>query len=212
MSLQKKGNKRLIDLMDGHTTVIGLTRSGKTVAVKESLRGCKCGALFFNTQHESMPNGFVRADGSSSMGKIKAAIGKGYKVNFIPDTDLLIQEKQLELIIQCLYDGRVHDMVLVVDEVHLFSSPNIKRQLIRVATTGLRFGIHGVWISQRPARIENTLMTQSNKFVMFQLNMEFQYLKGHHIPGERVAAILDKAGKYYYCEFDWREIRGAYRV
>jgi hypothetical protein len=211
LNLLKRG-KRLIDLKDGHTTVIGLTRSGKTVAVKESLKGLSCGALFFNTQLETMPNGFIRADGTSTMGKIKAAIEKGYKVNFVPSTDLMVQQKQLECIIQCLYDGRSREMVLVVDEVHLFNDRDIKRQLIRVATTGLRFGIHGVWISQRPAKIENTLMTQSNKFVMFQLNMEFQYLKGHHIPGEEVAAILKKAGKYAYCEFDWREINGPFKV
>ena len=192
--------------------MIGLTRSGKTVATRESLLGFNGGALFFNTQHEQMPKEFIRVDGSYSLRQLKQAIDKGYKLNFVPDNKLILQRYQLAKIIDSLYDSKVRNMVLVVDEVHLFNDKSCKESLIQVATTGLRFGIQGAWISQRPAKIENTLMTQSNKFIIFQMNMEFAYLKGHHIPGEEIARLIDQGGKFSYVEFDWRKLDGPFRV
>lgn len=210
--MQRKASSRLIDLQDGHTTIIGLTRMGKTVAVKESVRADKVGALFFNTQYENMPNGFIRADGSSSMGKIKIAIDRGYKINFIPDLKLSKKRFQIAKIVDSLFDGKNHAMTFVVDESHLYNHKDSRESLIQVATGGLKFGIHLANISQRPAKIENTLMSQSTKFVIFQLNMEGPYLKTYHIPGEEIGLMIKTAGKYSYCEFDWSEIRGPFRV
>lgn len=208
--MQRNG-KRLINF-DGHTVVIGKTRSGKTWATKESIRGLSCGALFFNTQQESMPHDFVKATGNDRMVTIKNAVKRGYKINFVPSTDLLEQAAQLECIIQCLYDNVKKDVVLVVDEVHLFCDRDIKRQLIRVATTGLRWGIRGVWISQRPAEIHNTLMTQANKFVIFQTNMESNYFKRYEMPHDEIRSRIKSGGEYSYIEYDWSEIGGPYKV
>ena len=209
--MQKRKQGQLIQF-DGHTVVVGLTRCGKTWAVKESLKGQKNGTLFFNPQMELFGEDFVSADGSSQIGRIKDAIEQGYKVNFIPSTDLERQSLQLAFLIKSLYDGCTRDMILVVDEVHLFTAKEVKRELIRVATTGLRFGIRGVWISQRPAEIFNTLMTQSNKFVIFKTNMESNYFDRYRIPGEEIAQRIKAGGLYSYCTFDWSEVQGPFKV
>ena len=204
--------KRQLIEFDGHTVVCGLTRSGKTWAVKESLRGQKSGTLFFNVQHELLPNDYIKAGSRDSRRAILRGLDKGCKINYIPSTDLDRQALELSCLIEMLYDGLKRDVILVVDEVHLFTGKDVKRQLIRVATTGLRYGIRGVWISQRPANIQNTLMTQSNKFVFFKMNMEYQYLAGHGIPGERIGEVVKQGGKYAYCTFDWGDISGPFRV
>lgn len=206
--------KRLINF-DGHTVVIGITGSGKTYAIKQSLRGVRNrGVLFFNTQFEDMPNDFIKTGGRDSLSSIKQALRGGHKLNFLPSDDLEIQKEQLSAIIKALYDGStVWNIIFVVDEVHLFCDDRqSKRQLIRLATTGRRFGIAGVFISQRPAEIHNTLMTQSRKFVIFQTNMETEYFKRYKMPYQQIEDGLLRGGEFSYIEYDWRNYCGPFRI
>lgn len=201
----------MIDFQGGHTTVIGLTRSGKTYATKKSLEKAGKAVLFFNTQHEDMPKSFVVADGDNHYEQLNRALKQMKKINFLPDTDTTIAQKQLAYLINKLYDGSKHDMILVVDEIHLFEKEALKN-CIRVATTGLRFGITGVWISQRPANINNTLMTQSNQFVIFETNMESNYFKQYGIPHEDIRQRLEQGGKYSYCTYNFKDVKGPDKV
>jgi hypothetical protein len=82
----------------------------------------------------------------------------------------------------------------------------VQAELRRVATGGIRFGIHGVFISQRPALIDNTLMTQSVGMIIFHCNMESQYFKRYGIPYEDMEKQLDSLGQYSYCEYDFKNI------
>jgi len=202
----------MIQFNNGHSTVIGLTRSGKTYATQKSLLDYKNerrGVLFFNTQHETMPY-YTKATGYTNMKELIASLKRGEKINYLPNTDIDIRQSELEYIINQLYKVQGLNIVLAVDEVHLYEKEALKA-LVRVATTGLRYGITGVWISQRPANIDNTLMTQSNQFIIFKTNMENGYMKRYGIPGEEIKEKLE-GKKYNYCVYDFNELKGPFRV
>jgi hypothetical protein len=204
----------LIPFDEGITTVVGRTRSGKTYGTMKSLAAVKQGVLFFNTQLEQdIPKNFSEADGSNSFEQIRSALRKGKKINFLPSTVDAKRKAQLTKIIDLFFDGSMDDFYFVVDEVHLYTDDKeAKAALIRLATTGLRFGKRGVWISQRGAKIDNTLMSQSTRFIFYETSMEGQYYKNYSIPMEDISARIVEGGKYSYCVFDCKTVEGAYKV
>lgn len=211
----------MIPFTNGHYTVIGKTRSGKTYAVKKSLDAIKSGVLFFNVQQEEMPKNFITADGDNDLKQIRAALAQGDKINFIPSTNRQHWNRQLEYIVQGFYDGRTHDFYFVADECHL-ADVKATDSLIQIATTGLRFGIRGVFLSQRMANIDKTLVTQSTNYVIFETNLEAQYFRAKGIPIDEIERRIQTMPKlkgpdgierpYAYCLFDGREVSGPFRV
>lgn len=203
----------LIPFDEGITTVVGRTRSGKTYGTMKSLAAERRGVLFFNTQWEDVPKGFVKADGKNTFDQIRETLRKGKKVNFLPSTVDSVRKAQLTFLINNFFDGSMDDFFFVVDEVHLYTDDKAaKAALVRLATTGVRFGKRGVWISQRGAKIDNTLMTQSTRFIFYETNMEGQYYKQYGIPHDDIASRIVAGGKYSYCVFDGKTVEGAYKV
>lgn len=202
----------MINFDNGHSTVIGITRSGKTFATKKSLINVDAGVLFFNTQWEDMPTNFINVNGNDSIALIKKALETGKKINYIPSLDAEIRGKEIIFLVNMLYSRKnLKKIYFVVDEVHLYEKQALK-ELIKVATTGLRFGINGIWISQRPANVDNTLMTQSNQFVIFKTNMESEYFKRYGIPNEDIKNRLEKGGEYSYCIYDFNNLIGPFKI
>lgn len=202
----------LINFGNGHSTVIGITQSGKTFATSKTLSQVKEGVIFFNTQLVPMPNNFITCSANDNIKSIINAVKQGRKLNYLPQLDGDIRNLELIYIINALYTrGNENKIYLVVDEIHLYTKDALKKA-VQVATTGIRFGIYGIWISQRGANIDNTLMTQSNKFILFKTNMEAEYFKRYGIPGDVIKGKLESLGQYAYCEYDFHEVKGPYKV
>lgn len=198
----------------GHSTVIGLTRSGKTWATKQSLARRKEGVIFFNIQLEDMPKPFVEANCKNSLGQIVAAIKKGKKINYLPQRNNEMRELELIALINICYDAgftQKKNIFFAVDEVHLYKKAALDK-LEEIATTGLRFGVNGIFISQRPANISNTLMTQSSQMVIFKTNMESTYFQRYSMPADLIQDRLSKAGEYSYLVWNWQELSQAKKV
>lgn len=199
-----------IQMYDEHTSIFGLTRHGKTYAIKKSLLKVKEGVLFFNTQLETMP-GFVEASGSNSFEQIDNMLAKGKKINFLPATDRDKREGQLEFLIKSLYDGNKRDIRFVIDEVHLFKKEGLKRAQ-EIATTGLRFGIKGVFITQRGALIDNTLFSQSNRYIFFAMNpTDSDYFNNKSFPMDDIQKRINHE-KYKFAIYDNKEITGPFII
>lgn len=200
---------------EGHVTCVGLTQSGKTYATAEQLSQLKEGVLYFNTTHtDSVSRDFIECDRNTTFKMIEKALKAGEKINFLPTKDPDIRELELELLIRKLYLSgytKQRRIYLAVDECHLYGGQALK-SCIEVATTGLSNGIFAVWISQRPAKIDNTLMTQSNAMVIFKMNMESNYFNNYKIPYDEIQKRIDEKGQYSFCLWDWREVKGAFRV
>jgi hypothetical protein len=200
----------------GHTVVIGQTRSGKTYATVRELLKVPEGVLFFNTQLEKMPGQYVRANGNNCYRQIGDALRRGRKINYEPSTRPEGRERELISLIEYLFIAgfsQDNKIILAVDEVHIYNKGDVLQQLRRVATGGLRFGINGVWISQRPALMDNTLITQCNNMVIFKCAMEAPYFKRYNIPYEELmASEYEKRGDYSYCVYDWQSVKAYGRV
>lgn len=200
-------------LNDEHTCLFGITRHGKTYATVKTLEREKGAVFFWNVQEESV-KGFIRADKTNSKEQIYNALKSGKKINYVPSGDGDIDSK----IFGALIDGMIIEGVkcrVVIDEVHLFGMTKDKSGLNaskKLATIGLRRGLPCVFISQRPALMDNTLVTQSTQHILFALgDQDTNYLKGMGLPVE-IIKEKTRQEKYRFCIYDLKEVKGAYII
>lgn len=206
-------DKKAIDFGPGHALVAGITGSGKTWGTVRSLAKKSEPVIFFNTKNDdTIPSSYVQMDSGNSYMQLKRAITRGRKINFIPSRDEVQRARELRNMVHFLFDMGKLELYFVVDEVQLYQTRGMMFKLMEISTTGRSFGIHAVWMSQRPARIDNDLMTQVEKFIMFQCPMENQYLKRYGFPTEDMDARLKKGGQYSFVEFDLANLSGPYKV
>lgn len=198
----------MYEFKKGHTVVVGLTQSGKTYTVKESLLKVHQGVLFFNTQQEGL-QGYIKADKKTSFAQILKLLKLGHKINYLPDSRLKVQFYEIEFLINQLFENgnfnKDKSIFIVIDEAHLFTGKSLDA-ITRIATSGIRWGLNGIFISQRPANLSNTLMSQSTHMLIFMCNMESQYFKNYSIPIEEILENIKNKGKYSFCEYDFLTI------
>lgn len=209
-------NTKQFTLGNEHATVIGLTQHGKTYATVKTLKQLNGGVLFFNTQHSKVGSGWVEANGSHSPEQIIDAVKKGYKLNFLPsEKGLDYMSVELGAITNKIFEEGQLDFYFAIDEVHLFKlakDKNGHNALIRLATTGLGRGFKCIFLSQRPAMVDNTLYTQSTKHIIFALGKpDYNYMKNLGFPVEDIESRV-QGEKYKFIEFDQKEVKGAYKI
>lgn len=210
----KLNNAEIVDSIftehEEHGTVLGITRHGKTAATLKSLARLKDeGVLFYNTQHEEkIPSGFTTVDPRQhDWEQVEHLLSKNKKINWIPATKIENMHKEIVYIVDKLYNGEKRNVRLVIDEVHLFKKQALA-EIQRVATTGLRWGIRGVFISQRPANVNNDLYTQSTNHVIFALGAaDYEYLGNKGFPVDEIKEKI-KGEKYHFVTFDQKEVSG----
>lgn len=218
-----KVNKKHIEFLRGHVVVYGTTRHGKTYTVLRSLLKEKVGVFLFNSQYETCPRGFIKADGSTSIEVIISALKKGKKINFCPALDEEKRFKQMIYIIDKLFRAGFDEdnyIKFVVDEIHLYDEKEVLRKLKTIPTGGLKFGLEGVWITQRPQNLHKTFVSQSTYLIFFRTFGEDKYFKGYNIPIEEINKRIDANGKkdnrgrtFSYCLLHhWSIVEGAYRI
>lgn len=190
-----------------HETVLGLTRHGKTYGAIKSLARLKEEAVFFyNTQHEVVGKEWTTVDPSiHEWEQVEYLLSKNKKVNWLPSTKIEDMHNEIIFIVDKLYNGQKRNMKMVFDEVHLFRKKALE-QIQRVATTGLRWGIRGVFISQRPAKVDNTLYTQSTNHIVYALGLaDYEYLKNQGFPMDDLKDKV-KGEKYVFVTFNQKEV------
>jgi DNA helicase HerA-like ATPase len=193
-----------------HYAVFGQTRSGKTTSTYTMLARQKKAVIFFNTQQIIMP-GYVTIEKKISTKMLYKLIQAGKKCNYVPDRET--RQEELTTIIKLLYNfagvAKI-DLYLVIDEIHLFEKRALK-SAEEVATTGIRWGIHLIAISQRPAKVSNTILTQATSFLFFKLSiMERQYLESYRIPFDEVYNKIKKP--YEFVIFDSYTVSDAKKI
>lgn len=199
-----------------HITVLGLTQHGKTYATEKTLQAAKEPVLFFNSQHTKVGRGWIDAHGGNTIEQIIGALQKGRKVNFLPaDESLDKMSVQLAAITDEIYKLGKFNFRFAVDEVQLFDMAKNKKGKIaleRLATTGLGRGFKMLFLSQRPAKVSNTLLTQSTRHIVFALGMnDVSYLKSNGFPVEEITSRT-KNEKYQFVEFNQKEVTGPFNV
>jgi hypothetical protein len=198
----------------GHSIVIGQTQQGKTYATEKILMAQNGGVIFFNTQLEDLI-GYIKVDRNTSFKQIKGLLKIGKKLNYVPYPLLSIQMQEISYLITQLFSigefTKEKSIYIAIDEVHLFTK-NAQTSIERIATSGLRFGLKGIFLSQRPANMSNTLMTQSVEMLIFKCSMESQYFKNYNIPIEGILQNIDINGKYSFCSYDFNTINAYSKI
>lgn len=198
-----------------HATVMGMTQYGKTYATLKTLEGMKEGVLFINPQQTKVPKSFIKADMTNSASDIWRAVKMGQKVNYETSDSLEMISMEVGKLIDKLYEIGKLDCRVVLDECHLLSLSKDKSGLNagkRLASTGLSRGFKTIFISQRPATVDNSFYTQSTKHILFNLGLnDYEYLSQKGFP---VKDIKEKTHgkKYVFVEFDQMEVKGAYTI
>lgn len=208
-------HKPAFEVGNEHATVIGLTQHGKTYATIKTLEKMNEPILFFNTQESEVGKGWTNASEANTEGQIMKILEQGRRINFIPSTDLEVMSKELKFLTDMFYKKGRMNVRFVIDEVHLFKACKSKdghNSLIRLATTGLGRGFKCIFLSQRPAMVDNTLYTQSTKHIIFALGLnDYRYLESLGFPGEVIKEKTNNE-KYIFCEFDQKNVTGAFKI
>lgn len=216
---EKRGRRvktvKSFTLDDVHTCVMGRTQNGKTYGTIRSLLHVKEGVFFYNTNHTTCPAGWTKATNKNTLPQIVGLLKKGKKINYMPSGDLEQMSKELALITEHFFKCTPFNIRYAIDETHLFSSTKDKSGLnamVRVVTTGLSKGMKGVWITQRPANMNNNLLTQSDVHVMFKLgDADLNYLKNFGLPTETIYKTINNQ-KYVFCEYDGANVTGGFKI
>jgi len=197
--------------------IFGATSSGKTYMAGHLFASLPNWNIFFNTQFEPVLHkkfGGYEVTGISAL--TKALEDKHRRIVYTPHSETPQgQQAELSEIIDILFAmGRIFntkgDRViwchLYVDEVHLLSPKKAPfDRLDRVATQGKRFGVIGVFISQRPALVSQTLITQSDKQIIYRCNTyEIPYFERYGYPIADHFDWLDQ--DYHFILDDGRKI------
>lgn len=201
----------MIDFTRGHWCAAGRTQQGKTFTVSRLLGRQKSGVLFFNTGLQPLPNSYVRADGNNDIDLLIDALDSGEKINFIPHENHYIAEAQLAGIVKALFDGRKHDLHIVVDEAWEYRGIALNA-MRKVTRRGLYWGIKLGTIVQRLANLNNDIMTMCETMVFFALHLERKYFQRYELPYDDIVRRIEKGGKYSYCVFTNAQVEGAYKL
>jgi hypothetical protein len=180
--------------LESHTSIFGRTSSGKTYLFREAIwKKTKKRIVFVNTQREL---GFG-PEISAHNWHISLLTKPAARVNLVPpllsaraNGQAATLDLCARIVDDCIAVGnkvardRRGLVVLAFDEAHLLSpkgSPDDPLQ--RVATNGNRFGIKGAFITQRPAKLSHTVISQSMTKVLFDLDdYEQPYLDHYAVP------------------------------
>jgi DNA helicase HerA-like ATPase len=189
-----------------------LTGSGKSYFVKAALRMHKGAALVIDPQGEGdWPALYLT--GKESLVDIYRALRRGVHVAYVPDKE---PDKALRLLATLCADfvtGAWGNLWLVVDEVQTYAPKHVASPLEWVAMRGRTHGVRGIWISQRPAQVSHTLLTQASTHVLFYLSaFEDGYLRDIGLDGEDLRRRLGTAKDHQYMIWDGSTLAGPYKA
>lgn len=193
----------------GHEFVCGLPGSGKTHHAIRLAREHRGAVIVVDPQDDpDLP--WPRADASNSWGQIWEAAGRG-GVRFVPAMDDQRANRELRLIAQRLLHPHQRELLVVVDEAHIYA-PEGKPvgPLHQLARRGRRFGVRLVLISQRPADLSKGLVLLSARHTIFT-SFEGPYLSKYGINGEELRRRLLAGGEHAYCTWDMATLQGPFR-
>ncbi|MCT4564154.1 MAG: type IV secretory system conjugative DNA transfer family protein [Maledivibacter sp.] len=197
-----------------HTFVCGMTQNGKTAFTVEKLKQTRQPVLFFNPQHEKV-EGFVLANIDHKPSQIIRALKMGLRVDYRASLDDEEASWELYYLVDNLFRAgftKQDPIIFAIDEVHIQNDyKQGKKALKKVANRGLTFGIHAVFISQRPANVPLTIVTQADKHYIFKTGLEKEYFTRKGIKYDRVKDLIEQGGEYSYVEFDGASINGPYK-
>jgi len=199
-----------------------MTGSGKTTFASKEYEELSLLCVFINTNLEVIPEQASQVI-VHSPDEVIEAINSGYrKICYNPKSDKEISPEEIDEIRRILFNIGIKInakrrkplvvAVLFIDEIQEYSSLHRPHAGIdRLWKRGRRHGVIGVAISQRPADVSHTILTQCQHHVIFKLGTyEMPYFERYHIPIEDHIEWLDK--DYHFVIFDGQTVKRYYPI
>lgn len=192
--------------------VCGLTGSGKTTFASKLYEQETTLCIFINTNFENIPEGYSQVIVTNT-DQLVEVIENGFsKICFNPTAQKDISQDDVIYVKRLLFNlgksinknRRTPKIVahIFIDEVQDYSSkfkPNL--EIDSIWKKGRRFGVVGIAMSQRPANVSHTILTQSKFHVIFKVSgYESEYFSRYHIPVEEHEEWLEK--DYHFIVWD----------
>ena len=197
--------------LDGHEVVVGRTQSGKThYAINARAEDWGGPVLFFNPQGFPVSGRkWVSCSGHSIVAQLIQVLKQGLKLAYVPSDIDAVAEQELSVLVDAVFSASfpAPGLLFVADEAQDFAAP-----LRRIARRGLARGVTGAFISQRPAEMHNTLLTQAVRHVIFDSSWESQYFKRYGLDADKIEQTLRQAQRYSYIVVAGGCISGPYTV
>lgn len=215
---------RIIGGGDYHTTVIGTTQTGKTYFSVEELYRVSSPTLFFNIQHINergmeMPtlSKFTKASMRNEINQIIDCLHDGGKINYLPSLDDDTAREEAGILIEELFRAGFNKrkpVYVALDECPIIAPQNGQRNkaAIKLATRGLTFGLRGVFITQRPAEMHKTLLSQSLRHVIFRTTAEGTWFARYKVPHTEMIQMVEQGGEHAFILWDGIRLQGPYKV
>lgn len=190
-------------LINKHETIYGTTQSGKTTYGIRKGREWDGGVFLWNAKRNKAP-GYTKVDHTISIEKLKDLLKRGKKLNYLPILDLEQSKKELKYISQEILNAHMlkemKKTLGIFDECQLYARSGVGSNPVEnVATMGLGVGYVGIFITQRPALISNTLFTQSEIKTYLKIEEEeWEYFKKQNVPIEKIQKELAEYGEFSY--------------
>lgn len=187
-----------------HILVIGGTGAGKTYFVTRLCERLNT-FIFVNTQEETEVENICQVV-TSEPDDIMELLSEGYtKIEFIPSEDLDEAMQQLSDIRLILFNlgGALYPrkspeeptINFIIDEAQLYAPKMSRTDLDNIGTRGRRWGVRGIFLTQRPQLLSSTLINLCEQQIIFRTGQyEGKYFSGYKIPIEGQCICL-KCGK-----------------
>lgn len=177
----------------GHEFVCGRTGSGKSVyAVKRGLAHAGPCLYIDPQEQDDLPARWPRTGSQNMISQILSLARRGGVV-YVPDRRLKEAQREIRGLIGCLFAGRPWSppLLLIVDEAQVFAPEGgADSPLTWIALRGRRWGVQGLFVSQRPAEVDKSVVTQCARHVVFQTAFEGPYFQRYGLPADDIRSRL----------------------
>lgn len=169
-----------------HMAVFGETQSGKTTMMNKFSQNFKeNGVLFIDLEDMNEIECDSRYDMDSDLEEMRKDLEDGKMVRYVPDPMDKETRKQeaKHLAKKLIFDWNL-PVYVIVDEIQEYGSSSSSPFDV-IAVRGLKRGVHLISITQRPAKLSQTIATQTSTFVFFEVGeFEKTYFQRYSLPFE----------------------------
>ena len=189
-----------------HTTVLGMTRSGKTFFtghVLERLQDEGVHTIFVDPKHDRDYEklGEVCYDAIEVYSKLMKKCPRiVFRTPAAAEERIAELDKLVELVFQLQRsDGfRRIRRVIAIDELQLYVKKGGSRAVETIWTVGAGIGITGMALTQRMQLLNDTVYTQSENKVIFKIDDRPDYLKSKNLEHYPRDYFFDDMNKYWF--------------
>lgn len=184
-----------------HLAVFGETQSGKTTLMNRLTQNFQENAvLFIDLEDMNEIESSQRFDMDSDLDELHQALKNREIVRYVPDAwDQETRKQEIKTLAKKLIFEWNLPVYVVVDEIQEYgNSSNSPFDVF--AVRGLKRGVHLVSITQRPAKLSNTIATQTDTFIFFKVGeFEKSYFQKYSLPFQKLMENFQTVkGDYWF--------------